>query len=99
MFGGGNKSLVGDLLVGDFFQMGEDDKFLKQTVQIHTPVNLQNLLNGWQAIVGFIGKWFKRLYLVSKNVKVWQDIISPWETGDIKQIRLSIKDKKAYYCS
>ena len=46
MFGGGNKNLVGDLLVGDFFQMGENDEFLKQTVQIHTPVNLQNLLNG-----------------------------------------------------
>ena len=76
MLGGGNKNLVGDLLVRYFFQMGKDDKFLKQIVQKHTPVNLKNLLNGWQAIVGFIGKWFKKASVVNKYVKIWQFIIS-----------------------
>ena len=45
-FGGGIKNLVGGLLGRDFFQMGEDDQFLKHIVQKHTQANLQNLLNG-----------------------------------------------------
>ena len=43
-------------------------RFLKYIVQKHNQMNIPNLLNGWQATAGFIGKWFKKAFFVNKNV-------------------------------
>ena len=43
-------------------------RFLKYIVQKHNQINIPNLLNGWQATAGFIGKWFKKAFFVNKNV-------------------------------
>ena len=67
-FGGGNKNLVERVYWEEFFQMGEMIRFLKDIVQKPTQVTIPNLLNGWQAIAGFIVKWSKKASLVNKNI-------------------------------
>ena len=52
----------------DFSRRGEMIRFLKHIVLKPTQVNIPNLLNGWQATAGFIGKWSKKASLVNKNV-------------------------------
>ena len=80
--------------LGDFFQMGGMIKFLKDIVQKHTQANLQSLLSGWQATAGIIGKYFKRHLLSIKKY-----ISFKYERYEIQQIKLIIKDNRAYYCS
>ena len=65
----GQQKYCGCGLLGGFFQMG-GDIVRKHIVRKHTQVNITNLLNGWQATAGFIGKWFKKASLVNKTVNL-----------------------------
>ena len=68
-FGGCNKYLV-ERCTGrrDYSRKGEIIRFSKGLAQKPTQVNVPNLLNNWQATIGFIRKWFKKVSLVNKNV-------------------------------
>ena len=52
----------------DFSRWKKMIRFLKYIAQKHNQMNIPNLLNGWQATAGFIGKWFKKAFFVNKNV-------------------------------
>ena len=81
-FGGDNKNFVCVCVCGgdgggrggstgrDFSRWEEMIKFLKHIVQKHIHVNIPNLLNDWQATTGSIGKWFKKTFVVNKNMHI-----------------------------